>query len=322
MLQRVGDVADAIGIGIEGGTGALAHAVVGVVLEIGPEHDVRHRVGRPLQSQAGIPAVASRHVSVQGVAEGGSRAAHEVLGGTSYGSVAVAVVPTDATVQFQLVFLLVVQVDARHLGGGQSLATAAPTASAHAEAHIVDIVGAGHEEYLCVVLHPSTEDAAAVTVLGTLCQVGIEHQTLVHALLDAEVEYGLFLTVINTADASQIALLVVSPHAFYNRCRQVLHGRLRIARHELLAIDHNLLDLLAVDGNLAVIVHLGTRQTLDQFLYHRALRRTIGRGIVDKGVGLQRHLGRLTSHSGALEHDGIGLHGDGAQRHILVAADA
>ncbi len=47
---------------------------------------------------------------------------------------------------------------------------------------------------------------------------------------------------------------------------EVLHGRLGVAGHKLLAVHEDLLHLLAVDGYLAVVAHLRAGQTLHQFL--------------------------------------------------------
>ena len=129
------------------------------------------------------------------------------------------------------------------------------------------------------------------------CEIDVGHDTLVHATLDAEVEHGLLLTVLNAADAREVALLVVGLDAVDDVRRQVLEGRLRVARHELLAIDENLLHLLAVDLDGTVVADLCPRQALDELLYHRALGR------------------------GTLQHDGIGLERDGAGMEVLAVAD-
>ena len=224
-------------------------------------------------------------------------------------------VPTDATIQGNQVCLLIVQVQTRHLSSCQTLTATTETATAATKAHIIHVVGTGHEECLEVILHQTTEDTAAITILGTCSQVGIEHDTFIHTCLDTKVEHGFLLTIVNTTDASQVALLVISSYALDNVCWQVLHGSFRIARHKLLTINLNLLYLFTVDGNLTVVINLSTRQTLYQFLYDRTLWCTVGRSIIYKGVGLDYHLRRITSNRGTFQHDSIGLqlqrtHGD------------
>ena len=229
-------------------------------------------------------------------------------------------VPAHAAIQFQPVLLLIVQVDTGHLCGSQSLSPATKAATAATgESHVIDIVGTGQREYLQVVLHPSCKHTAAIALLCTGSQVGVQHETFVHAALDAEVEHRFLLTVVDTAHTSQVTLLVVGFHALHDTGGQILQGRLRVARHELLAVHHDFLHLLTVDGDLSVVVHLGTGQFSHQFFHHRAFRRAIGRRVIYKSVCLDGHLGSLTRHHGTLQHDGIGLQGDGSKSHVLLS---
>ena len=169
-------------------------------------------------------------------------------------------IPTDTTIQFQTVLLLIIQVDTSHLRSCQSLTTTTPTTtSIGGEAHIIDIIGTSHQKDFQIVFHPSSHSTTAITVVGTGCQVGVQHKTFVHAWLDAKIKHRLLFTIINTADTCQVALLVVGSHTFYDRGGQVLHSSLRIAYHEFLTIYLNLLDFLSIDGYLAIIVNLCTR---------------------------------------------------------------
>ena len=230
-------------------------------------------------------------------------------------------VPADATIQCDEVCLLVVHVYTHHLGSCQALSTTTEAATSTTKTHIVDVVGTCHQERLEVVLHDTTENTASIAVLRTCSQVGIDHDTLVHTCLDAEVEHGFFLTVIDTADTGQVTLLVVCAHALNNRGGQVLHGGLRITRHKLLTINLNFLHLLTVDGNLTVVIDLSTRQTLHQFLHNGALWCTVGRSIIYKGVGLHNHLCGITRHNGVLQHDSVGLQFQRTQCDILVVGN-
>ena len=176
-------------------------------------------------------------------------------------------VPAYAAVEFEFFGLLVVQVRTDHLCGSQSLTctTEPATATTAWEAHVVGIVGIGHKEHLHVILHHTTEDAACITVLRTGGKVGIGHDTPVHASLDAEVEYGLLLTVFDTRHTGEVALLVVGLDAVDDVRGQVLHSGLRIARHELLTIDEDLFHLFTIDLDGTVVADLCSRQTTYQF---------------------------------------------------------
>ena len=233
-------------------------------------------------------------------------------------------IPAYATVELQL-GTFVVQVQTRHLRSSQTLTAHAETSAATTagESHVVGIVGISHQEDVHAVLHQTTEDTSGIAFLRTCSQVGIGHHTFVHASLDAEVEHRLLLTVVNTADTGQITLLVVGLDAVDDVRRQVLHGSLRVARHELLTVDQNLLHLLTIDLDGTVVAHLGTRQTTHQLLDDRTFWRTESSSIIYKGIGLQGHLGGLTSNRSTFQHDGVGLHGDGAHGDVLVSdADA
>ena len=108
-------------------------------------------------------------------------------------------VPTYATVKLEFVGILVVEVHTCHLVGCETLATSTPSAPAATarESHVIGVVGVGHEEHLRIVHHHTTKDTACIAFLSTCGEVGIDHDTLVHALLDAEVEHSLFLTILN-----------------------------------------------------------------------------------------------------------------------------
>ena len=177
-------------------------------------------------------------------------------------------VPAHTTIELQPVFLLIVDVDTDHLRGIQSLTLLAPAASATStrEAHIVDIVGSCEEHHLQVIFHHCTHASACIALLGTDSEVDIGHDTLIHASLDAKVEHGLFLTILNARDTGQITLLVIGTDALNDIRGQVLQGCLRITGHELLTVDEDLLHFLAIDLDGSIIAHLSTREAFHEFL--------------------------------------------------------
>ena len=233
--------------------------------------------------------------------------------------VAITVVPAHTTIKLQTVFLLVVDIDTDHLAGIEALALTAPAATTTStrEAHVVDIVGAREEHHLHIVLHHSPHATTSIAMLGTRSQVEVEHEAVVHTFLNTEVEHRLFLTILDTRDTGQIALLVVGTDALDDVRRQVLEGRLRIARHKLLTIDEDLLDLLTIDLDRSILADLSSGETLDQLLDHRSLGRAIRARVIDKGIGLERDLRGMSSDGSALQHDGIGLERDGAGTIVL-----
>ena len=184
----------------KGSLGTTIIAILRVITEVRTEHDVGHRVGRPLQTHLGIPVVRTGIVLCKTVTilrVGGTKHGHA---GYLREGIAIAVVPAHATIQHQSARLLVIQVHTCHLIGCQTLAPATPatTTATARESHVVGVVGIGHQEHLEVVLHHAPEDTSRITVLGTGSQVGIHHDTLVHALLDTKVEHGLFFAILDT----------------------------------------------------------------------------------------------------------------------------
>ena len=66
-----------------------------------------------------------------------------------------------------------------------------------------------------------------------------------------------------------------------------------------------------------------SRQLPDQFLNGGALGGAEGVGIIDERVLAQRHLSSLSRHHRLFKGYGVGLHANGAHRHVLAAdADA
>ena len=200
-------------------------------------------------------------------------------------------IPTHATIELEL-GALVVKVYTCHLGSCEALASTAPTASTATtwESHIICIVRVGHQENLGGIIHDTTESTARISVLGTHGEIDIGHDTLVHTLLDTEVEHSLFLTILDTRNTSKVALAIVSLDAVDNVSWQVLNGGLGVASHELLTINKNLLNLFTINFDSTVVANLSTWQTLNQLLNNRALWCTECSCIIYKGVGLKCYL--------------------------------
>ena len=157
-------------------------------------------------------------------------------------------------------------------------------------------------------------------MLRTAGQVEVGHITAIHALLDGEVKHGFLVAVLDTGDAGLIALLVVEFHVLDDGDGQVLQRRLRVAKHEFLTIDEDFLHLLAVDGDISVLVDLGTGHSLDQFLDGGALRRAVGVRIKDERILLDYYLGCAACDDGLFEHNALGRHQERAELLVLAAA--
>ena len=197
IAQRV--VGIVVRILVEGGACTRILTVTGTIRETWTEHDISHRVGLPLKAHLAVPLIAAREALAETIAERRCGSTEDRLTRGLREGVTIVMVPAHASVYLQLIAIIVVQVQTRHLRGVQALTTSteSATAATTGETHIVSIVGIGHEEQLEVVLHHATKDTARITVFGTGCQVGINHDTLVHTGLNTKIEDGFLFTVLN-----------------------------------------------------------------------------------------------------------------------------
>ena len=156
-------------------------------------------------------------------------------------------------------------------------------------------------------------------MLGAAGKVEVGHISAVHAFLDREVEHGLLLAVVDARNARLVRLLVVELQVLDDADGDVLERRLHIAEHELLAVEQNLLHLLAVDGDFAVLVDIGTGNAFDELLDGRTFRGAVGLGIVDDGILAYDDLRGTASDDGLLEQDALRLHQQVAEVLVLVA---
>ncbi len=105
--------------------------------------------------------------------------------------------PEYATIHFQQVLLLIVNINANHLRGIKSVTRIAKAATT-TETHIIDVIGIPHEEHFPVIIKIPTEKPTRISILCTHAHVSISYQAMVHARLGTKVEHGLFFTIIDT----------------------------------------------------------------------------------------------------------------------------
>ena len=228
-------------------------------------------------------------------------------------------IPAERGIKLELVLQLIVVVGSYHLAGIQAIGTAeSSTGSTATESTVAGIIGIGKEHESVVVIEITTHTTHIVAALVTYTQVDVGNQTLVHTLLHTEVEHGLLLAIIDAGYLREITLLIIRLDLVDDAGRQVFQGSLGIARHKLLAIHENLLHFLTINLDGTIVAYLSTRQTLDEFLYHRTFRCTVGCRIIDEGILLQVHLLRHGSNHGTLQHDGICTENHIAHCQILV----
>ena len=89
-----------------------------------------------------------------------------------------------------------------------------------------------------------------------------------HTRTYAEVNDGLFVTVVDSCEFSLLGLLLDHLYLVDDLGRDILCRKLRVIEEECLAIDGDLLDSLTVSLDGTVCIHLYTREFLKKLLEH------------------------------------------------------
>ena len=228
-------------------------------------------------------------------------------------------VPSYRTVQRERLAVLVIEVRGSHVGRVETVASHSERSASAAtgESHVAGVVERTEAHHAQLGIEVSAHQPLGVSVVRAVGEVGIGEDTLVHAALNAEVEYGLFVAVVNAGDLGKVALLVIRLHLVDDAGGKVLHSRLGVADHKLLTVHLYLLHLLTVDGYLAVVADLRTGETLHEFFDGGTFGCAERRSIIYEGVLAERHLRYVGSDGGALEHDGGRLGSDFAETDVL-----
>ena len=311
-LERVDDMLE--GVLVERCRAAESAAVAGRETQVGAEGEDAERVDVPLQVHVGRPVVLAGVALADAVREGAAAGGpDEVFRARAVPVVGIAAVPRHAAAHLQVAVVLVAGVQCGRLGLALAVAVASAATATAGEVAVVDVVGVAHEGVADAAegLHRRQPDAVAV--VGAVAHVGVHLQTAAGAALGDELEHEVFLTVVDTRQLRQVALLVVGLHLVDDVRRQVLHHGVVVARHEVAAVHLEALHVLAVDADRPVVVDLSAGQRLHQRLDDRPLGHAEGVGVVDDGVVLDDHLGQVGRDDGLAQLDHVGRHGYLAQ---------
>ena len=281
----------------------------------------------------GRPAVVARIALADAVRECAATRVDEVLRPRAVPVVGIVVVPRHTSTQPQNALAthlesrsylphlrtLVAQVEGSRLRVSLTVAVAATSSATPREVTVVHVVGITHEcvAHVAEGLHRRQTDAVAV--VGTVAHVGVHLQAVAGAALRHKLQHEVVVAVVDTRHAREVALLVVGLHLINHIRGQVLHHRIVVAGHEVTTVHLEFPDVLAVDGDSALVVDLRTRQHLHQSLDDRALRHAERIGVVDNCIVLDHHLRHLSRHDGLVELNGIGFEPDVTQRQTASA---
>ena len=251
---------------------ALAVVVRCRVAEVWCQHNVGHAVNLPFKAEVGVDVLAAVQGPVAAVVERRSRVVQELLAVVQRQVACPVVVVSDVTSNLEQsgrVFGLVVvpgKVESGHLAGYDAASAAPSAASASGESlvvHVVDGADYGHLEMVC---KAAQVHLSGVTVFRAVSHVCVQHPSFLHALLYGQVQYGLFLAVVNAGNAAVVALAVIRFYLVHHLCGQVLHGHLGVVVEEFLSAHHDFLYGLSVYLDGTVVFHFCSGQFAHQFL--------------------------------------------------------
>ena len=302
VMHNVKGIVDIeIRIVIERCRSRIRQAVTGTEVTIGTEQDVRQRVWLPFETYVAVPGIATRELFGIAVAKGAVGLGIEVLGRCLVEVVAITMVPAHRGINLQFLAIIVIEVRTQHLTGIQS-ATVPPTGI------LLLIIKVTHQHKAHLVGKTRTHATRSIAVLRTARNVEIGHVATVHTLLDGEVDDGLLVAVFNTRNTCLIGLLVVELHVLDDIHRDIFQGSLNVTQHELLTIKQDFLDHLAIDGDVAILVNLSTRDALNQFLNGRAFGCTVGIWIIHQRILLDDNLGSTPRDHHLFQHGRLRRH--------------
>ena len=100
-----------------------------------------------------------------------------------------------------------------------------------------------------------------------------------------------------------LGALVIHLDVFHGEIRQVFQHHLVLSLEEVLAVEQQVVNLLAVDVYVAVVLELHPRHLADESVEHRTLGEVERRGVVDDGVAAVCYL-----HARAADHHFVEPH--------------
>ena len=186
----------------------------------------------------------------------------------------------------------------------ESAAAAHHAASSHHAAHhvahkvreaaVVGVVGTGDDAELGTFREAAHHEVALeAPVIHGLCAGGnvvasaglqVSEDAVHHAALDAEVDDGLVVTVVNAGELGLLALFLHHLHFLDKLGGDVLGSQLRVVHEEGLAVNHDFVDGFSVGGDIAALVHFHAGKLLQEVFQHVVVGDLEGRGIVLHGV--------------------------------------
>ena len=100
----------------------------------------------------------------------------------------------------------------------------------------------------------------------------------------------LSFVIIEPGEFGHVGFLVDDLHFLDHVCGNILGGRLHVFAKEFLAVNTHGGNTLAVDGDIALLVHSDAVHFLEQILHHGILADLVGGGVVFDCIAFDCHL--------------------------------
>ena len=191
------------------------------------------------------------------------------------------------------------------LGDGLTLRTVrrTPVAFSSRTTVLVDVIHVAKDRETCVVVVIQSEETSHIAVACTSCRLGIGYVATVVLALQLHVHHVVFLLNLCAYQSTLLGRLVVYLQVLYRVVRQIVEHNLVVALEEVLAVEREVVNLLAIHIDVAIALYLSSRQLAHKGVEHRAVGHVEGAGIIHECVAT---IGEL--HLGARHHHSIQVH--------------
>ena len=129
-----------------------------------------------------------------------------------------------------------------------------------------------------------SEETSEVAVVGAQSPFDVRKHATVVLAFQFHVHDIVLLRRFLTLPFALFRRLVVDLHILYRVVRQVVEHHFVVAFEEVLAVERQVVHLLAINIDVAVIFQLGTRHLTNEAVEHGAFRQVESSGVVDHRV--------------------------------------
>ena len=148
----------------------------------------------------------------------------------------------------------------------------------------VHVVGVGECGDACVVGVVETKETGEIAVVGANASLGVDECATIVFAFQFHVHHVVFFAHFLALPATILRRLVVDLHILHRIVGQVVEHYFVVAFEEVLSIERQVVHLLPVHVDVAIVFQFCTGHLTHQSVEHRAFGQVEGGGVVDHGV--------------------------------------